>query len=308
MKRNDWFLYFTLYLSIAGKIVGVQIREMRVPSVVESGKKNHVILDCDYDISSESEGQQVDVKWFFRNDPEPFFQWLPGRAPQAKGNLFSNGRLDLTYEVEGGNRFQKHRALKIMRPTTELSGTYRCKVSSFLDEDFMQKEMIIYSPAHEIKLFYTKPYTDFINLTCTASGVFPEPEMKLSWGTLSTDRLDKQRGQTTTVSKKRDNGLYDVSLFKTLSEEDLRPETVFGCVLTIPGTDYSIKEETMYFPGKVAYQVKAGAMCSIGSPSRYWMMVSMSSMVIMASLFISKISFYGCWTHLVSTQMLQSSR
>ena len=111
---------------------------------MESGKKNHVILDCDYDISSESEGQQVDVKWFFRNDPEPFFQWLPGRAPQAKGNLFSNGRLDLTYEVEGGNRFQKHRALKIMRPTTELSGTYRCKVSSFLDEDFMQKEMIIY--------------------------------------------------------------------------------------------------------------------------------------------------------------------
>ena len=129
---------------IPGKIVGVQITEMRVPSVVESGKKSHVILDCDYDISSESEGAQVDVKWFFRNDPEPFFQWLPGRAPQAKGNLFSNGRLDLTYEVEGGNRFQKHRALKIMRPTTELSGTYRCKVSSFLDEDFMQKEMIIY--------------------------------------------------------------------------------------------------------------------------------------------------------------------
>ena len=48
--------------------MGVQIREMRVPSVVESGKKNHVILDCDYDISSESEGQQVDVKWFFRNE------------------------------------------------------------------------------------------------------------------------------------------------------------------------------------------------------------------------------------------------
>ena len=67
---------------------------------------------------------------------------------------------------------------------------------------------------------------------------------------------DKQRGQTTTVSKKRDNGLYDVSLFKTLSEEDLRPETVFGCVLTIPGTDYSIKEETMYFPGKGIYHFK----------------------------------------------------
>ena len=63
-------------------------------------------------------------------------------------------------------------------------------------------------------------------------------------------RSGSQRGQTTTVSKKRENGLYDVSVFKTLSEEDLRPETVFGCVLTIPGTEYSIKEETMYFPGK----------------------------------------------------------
>jgi len=112
--------------------------------VVESGKKSHFTLDCDYDIFSESEGAQVDVKWFFRNDPKPFFQWLPGRAPQAKGNLFSNGRLDLTYKEEGGNRFQKHRVLKILRLTAELRGTYRCKVSSFLDGDFMQKEIIIY--------------------------------------------------------------------------------------------------------------------------------------------------------------------
>merc|ERR1719458_1557632 len=133
--------------------------------------------------------------------------------------------------------------------------------------------------------------------------------MKLSWGSLSSDHVSgDQRGQTTTVSKKRENGLYDVSVFKTLSEEELRPETVFGCVLTIPGTDYSIKEETMYFPGKVAYQVKAGAMCSIGSQSRYWILASMSLLVIIMSLVMSKTSFHGCWTPLVSTQTQQSSR
>jgi hypothetical protein len=49
-----------------------------------------------------------------------------------------------TYEVDGGDKWRKHRALKILRPTTELSGTYRCKVSSFVDEDFMQKTMIVY--------------------------------------------------------------------------------------------------------------------------------------------------------------------
>ena len=36
----------------------------------------------------------VDVKWFFRDDPQPFFQWLPGRPPQAIGQLFKN-RIDL---------------------------------------------------------------------------------------------------------------------------------------------------------------------------------------------------------------------
>ena len=60
---------------------------------------------------------------------------------------------------------------------------------SYLDQCFNIRYIYLSAPAHEIKLFYTKPYTDFINLTCTATGVFPEPEMKLSWGTLSTDRL-----------------------------------------------------------------------------------------------------------------------
>lgn len=30
-------------------------------------------------------------------------------------------------------------------------------------------------------------------------------------------------------------GLYDVSVHKMLSESDLKPETVFECMLTIPG-------------------------------------------------------------------------
>ena len=136
----DIQLCFTFFTAA---IVGVEIRHMRVPSVLQNGSEPFVILDCDYDISSESEGRQVDVKWFFRNNPQPFYQWLPGRPPQAVGKRF-RGRIDLSYEAENSDRFRKHRALKILRPTTELSGTYRCKVSSLLDEDFMQKTMIIY--------------------------------------------------------------------------------------------------------------------------------------------------------------------
>ena len=39
-------------------IVGVEIRQMRVPQVVQSGSTPFVILDCDYDLS-ETEGTQV---------------------------------------------------------------------------------------------------------------------------------------------------------------------------------------------------------------------------------------------------------
>ena len=139
--RNAFQISRLFSFSLPG-IVGVEIRQMEVPSVIESGALPYVILDCNYDIY-EQEGRHVDVKWFFGDDPQPFYQWIPGRRPQTRGDLFE-GRLDLSYSIERAHRFKKHRALKIIRPTTELSGMYKCKVSSLMDEDFMQKKMVVY--------------------------------------------------------------------------------------------------------------------------------------------------------------------
>ena len=58
-----------------------------------------------------------------------------------------------------------------------------------------------------------------------------------------------ERGETTTLTVERE-GVFDVAVNKILPEVRLKPETVFKCLLTIPGTDFSIKEETLYFPGK----------------------------------------------------------
>ena len=115
---------------------------MRLPKVVESGVEDHIILDCLYEYG-QSEAAQIDVKWFFGDDPQPFYQWLPGRRPQTIGELFRN-RIDLDYEVETDDEYARHRAVKLLRPTAELSGTYKCKVSSFVDEDFMSKKMLVY--------------------------------------------------------------------------------------------------------------------------------------------------------------------
>lgn len=81
---------------------------------------------------------------FFRDNPQPFFQWIPGRRPQTNGDLF-RGRVDLSYEVDDAGKYHKHSAIKIIRPTTKFSGAYKCKVSSLFDEDFRVKEMIVYS-------------------------------------------------------------------------------------------------------------------------------------------------------------------
>ena len=62
---------------------------MRVPPVVESGTVPYVILDCDYDLAHR-EGEQLDVKWFFRDDHQPFFQWLPGHRLALKNYFWDN--------------------------------------------------------------------------------------------------------------------------------------------------------------------------------------------------------------------------
>lgn len=58
-----------------------------------------------------------------------------------------------------------------------------------------------------------------------------------------------QRGETTTLTIERD-GLFDISVTKILKEDLLEPEAIFQCLLTIPGTHFQRREETMYFPGK----------------------------------------------------------
>lgn len=65
-KASKGIQYFHYYFFRFSGIVGVQIREMRVPAVVESGKQPHVILDCDYYLS-ENEGKQVNLYWIYLN-------------------------------------------------------------------------------------------------------------------------------------------------------------------------------------------------------------------------------------------------
>ena len=43
-------------------------------------------------------------------------------------------------------------------------------------------QFVITAPASGIKLIYTKPDSRTINLTCSATGIYPKPEVQLLWG------------------------------------------------------------------------------------------------------------------------------
>lgn len=42
------------------------------------------------------------------------------------------------------------------------------------------------------------------------------------------------------------NNRYDIIVHRRVNHSEIPPETVFGCVLRIPGTDYEIREESIY--------------------------------------------------------------
>jgi len=90
MTTNNVFL--------TGLTFGVEIRDVRMPSSVRSNSDESVMMSCDYDVSDE-EAAAMDVKWYHERDPQPFFQWIPGRSePQVLGELF-RGKIDLDFQV-----------------------------------------------------------------------------------------------------------------------------------------------------------------------------------------------------------------
>ncbi|KAJ9582121.1 hypothetical protein L9F63_003535, partial [Diploptera punctata] len=125
--------------------VGIQITDLRVPPAVRNNSGSGALLDCEYTLKSDELAADaysgLVVKWYFNNSPSPVYQWIPGQKPQDLGIL--KGKLDLNYRASE-HAATMHRALYIPNPTTELSGEYKCLVSTFSDEDFMTKKMVVF--------------------------------------------------------------------------------------------------------------------------------------------------------------------
>ena len=111
---------------------------------LEHGSQEEVILNCDYDLREDERGQ-LDIKWYFNEDVVPFLQWVPGggRRPQLIEPTLFQGHIDLDFKVDE-DEDKAYRSIRILEPTLAMSGNYRCKVSTFGDEAFVEHQLMLF--------------------------------------------------------------------------------------------------------------------------------------------------------------------
>ena len=104
-----------------------------------------VSLTCSFS-HTPGEYKELDLKWYFSTEEEPFLQWVPssGSKPQAIGQRFKN-RLEVTHSARNtseGSRISQ--IIRVLRPSVHLSGDYTCKVASFFMEESSVHNLIIF--------------------------------------------------------------------------------------------------------------------------------------------------------------------
>lgn len=242
MEAN--YIFIALVLLVKQGINSVHIVQIEGPEVVRAGAE--LRLDCDYDYMAEEE-PQLDLKWYFNGSPIPVYQWVPSmkKGPQVIGEMFKQS-LDLGY-VAHNDTYKRHRALRVAEADHRFSGTYQCKVSSFLDEDFQQKEVLVYTPPSSIRILPAGPGeadSAYLNVSCLVSGVHPSPLIDLSWtNNASSEHMERMD----TLVREQPSGLLDVTVSSVLPREVFTADLVIACEVTIPNTPHYTREELTTF-------------------------------------------------------------
>ncbi|CAK1540568.1 unnamed protein product [Leptosia nina] len=218
--------------------LAVSIERIDVPSAVELGTES-IVLDCQYKTSSPRPAGLV-MKWFFNGSSGLIYQWIPPLRPQVIGLL--KGKVDMNFRISD-EPLQAYRAIKVLKPSTDLSGNYTCVVSTFIYEDRQTRSMVVYSPAKTFRFIQDKKYVFLVTLICFAQDLYPKPNISiLSQG--------EPLQQAVLESKMNSWGLYTVALTAVVHDDDiLTPFEEFVCLLSLPLTNYTKNLTTVYYPG-----------------------------------------------------------
>ena len=112
------------------------------------------------------------------------------------------------------------------------------------------------------------------------------------------------------------DGLFDVSVHKILVEAELQPETIFQCLLAIPGTSFSAKADSMYLKGqglKAFWSSTTTIIPNSTFGSTHWKLVGLrvnfslengetSFSTKVDSIYLKEQGLKACWSSTTTTQ------
>eukprot|EP00092_Neocalanus_flemingeri_P023663 GFUD01025665.1.p1 GENE.GFUD01025665.1~~GFUD01025665.1.p1 ORF type:complete len:340 (+),score=87.11 GFUD01025665.1:37-1020(+) len=215
---------------LLGLAVGSQslsLDELSAPSSHPAGQD--LILDCDYSYL-KPESDQLVLTWYFNGSPIPIYQWVPALdlGPQVIHQMFKDN-LDLKYQAHN-EELKKHAALRIVNPDQRFSGSYKCRVSTFLEEVSAQQDVLVYVAPASITLTSTEGA-----VRCQVEAVYPLPTLVIVW-TANSSVYSSDNVEITT--NPLNPALLDASVAATVEQSDITPLDMMTCEVTLTGTDF----------------------------------------------------------------------
>ncbi|CAD7089041.1 unnamed protein product [Hermetia illucens] len=232
-------LLFGLWTSIVVRdfSIAVMITNLKVPTTytLEDIKNpDPLILDCEYEVDSTETG--FVLKWLLNG--VQIYQWIPEHKPFPLGSMKS--RIDTSFSLST-DFHHRHRAISIIKPEWNMTGEYTCSVQTFQSSDRKSSYLQIIVPETDFQLTAKVDFAaNDVIIVCSVQNVFPEPVLTILFN-------NDQPVHAIKNLKKMPNHLYSGNVTVELPRSQIESPTPINCVLTLPGSNYTKRRETIFY-------------------------------------------------------------
>ncbi|EEC13873.1 conserved hypothetical protein [Ixodes scapularis] len=244
----------------------IEITKLTVPRVVESGLEGPFDLDCQYRCN-ESDSKLV-VKWFFNGEPQPFYQWIAEMQKPVVAERYEQSLdMDRSHAPGGADACNTHTwQLRLVKPTIDMSGKYRCEVLTLDDQDSAEASMMVFAPPSTFHFNYTKSSSDRATLLCEVDGAFPMPHLKM-YRLLVDSEDDQAELVNVQLTTERKEGYYRAVMTSEVMDNALPQDeaTVFLCSYSFKEIKYQRLKRLTYMPARLGPEEKqSGGSVNLG--------------------------------------------
>jgi hypothetical protein len=127
-----------IYTYLPSGTWAINITTVDIPYLIKAGSTDPNVLDCNYELGNSSTDGLV-IKWFVNQDV--LYQWIHGKVPTGSEEF--KKYIDESFKASNDPRTM-YRAVKLVRPSHELSGNVTCLISSMYGEARAIRKMLVY--------------------------------------------------------------------------------------------------------------------------------------------------------------------